>query len=186
MRDRSFSRFAWSAAKPMPINHAPIARAVNVVRAHGHSTATRAFAHTFSRAAINSTGTAAQYAAPRNAAVRGGAMVHAKYESVCSVSRLSCRPARKTRVLAAYRSQRIGRINDRTVGTDASSAMPDRGDAKPSFEDSSQITGRFAKGLLALLERFLHPNVPDARTDQMSPIVFFLAGHDRIQDLPLR
>jgi len=64
--------------------------------------------------------------------------------------------------------------------------MPDRGDAKPSYEDSSQITGRFAKGLLALLERFLHPNVPDARTDQMSPIVFFLAGHDRIQDLPLR
>src|SRR5438309_5672142 len=153
-----------------------VATSVRVVNSQIAGTATRAFAHSFSRAAINSTGTAAQYAAPRNAAVRGGAMVQAKYVSVCSVSRLSCRPARKTRVLAAYRSHRIGRINDRTPGTDASSAMPDRGDAKPSYEDSSQITGRFAKGLIALLERFLHPNVPDARTDQTSPIAFFLAG----------
>src|SRR5437016_6616242 len=90
-----------------------VATSVRVVNNQIAGTATRAFAHTFSRAAINSTGTAAQYAAPRNAAVRGGAMVQAKYVSVCSVSRLSCRPARKTRVLAAYRSHRIGAMTGR-------------------------------------------------------------------------
>src|SRR5437660_6390142 len=36
IRETSFSRFAWSAATPIPMSHAPIARAVRVVRVHGH------------------------------------------------------------------------------------------------------------------------------------------------------
>src|SRR5207247_7451462 len=92
-----------------------VATSVRVVNNQIAGTATRAFAHTVSRAAVNSTGTAAQYADPRNAAVRGGAMVHAKYVSVCSGKTVSCRPARNTKVLAAYRSQRIGAITGRTT-----------------------------------------------------------------------
>src|SRR2546422_7293274 len=46
----------------------------------------------------------------------GGETNHAKYVSVCSVKTVSCKPARKTRTLAAYRSHRIGVINGRTLG----------------------------------------------------------------------
>src|SRR5207245_6009958 len=87
-------------------------------------TATRALAQVDWRAAMTSTGTAAQYDAPRNAPVRGRAIVHAKYVAVWSVKTVSWKPARNTSALAAYRSQRIGAINGRTPGGASKVDMP--------------------------------------------------------------
>src|SRR5256712_11077248 len=75
---------------------------------------------------MTSTGTAAQYDAPRNAPVRGRAIVHAKYVAVWSVKTVSWKPARNTSALAAYRSQRIGAINGRTPGGASNVDMPAR------------------------------------------------------------
>src|SRR2546427_12650300 len=87
-------------------------------------TATRAAAHERCRAAITSTGTAAQYAAPGNTAVMyGGLISHAKYVAVCSENTVSWKPARKTRRLAAYSRYRIHFVSGRTPtagsGTDS-------------------------------------------------------------------
>src|SRR5881409_389519 len=87
-------------------------------------TATRALAQADWRAAMTSTGTAAQYDAPRNAPVRGRTIVHAKNMAVCSVKNVSWRPARNTSALAAYRSHRIGTINGRTPGGASNVEMP--------------------------------------------------------------
>src|SRR2546427_11175700 len=73
---------------------------------------------------MTSTGTAAQYDAPRKAPVTGRAIVHAKYIPVCSVKTVSWRPARNTSALAAYRSHRIGTINGRTPGGASNVDMP--------------------------------------------------------------
>src|SRR5438093_1745818 len=89
---------------------------VRVVKSQIAGTATRASAQERWRAAITSTGTAAQYAAPRNAAVIGGLIFHAKYVSVCSENRVSWSPARKTRRLAAYRRYRIHFVSPRMLG----------------------------------------------------------------------
>src|SRR2546425_5952129 len=96
---------------------------VSVVKSQIDGTATRAPAHEDWRAAITSTGTAAQYAAPRNAAVIGGVTVQAKYVAVCSENTVSWRPARKTRRLAAYRRYRIHGVSGRTTVVVADSIM---------------------------------------------------------------
>src|SRR5437867_5813739 len=92
---------------------------VRVVKSQIAGTATRAWAQVFWRAAMTSTGTAAQYAAPRNAAVIGGTTVHAKYVPVWAENTVSWNPARKTRKLAAYNSHRIHAVKDRTPGEDS-------------------------------------------------------------------
>ena len=74
---------------------------VSVVKSQIAGIAMRAAAQVDWRAAMTSTGTAAQYAAPRNAAVMNGLISHAKYVAVCSENTVSWRPARKTRTLAA-------------------------------------------------------------------------------------
>src|SRR6184192_3905541 len=147
-----------------------VATSVRVVNSQIAGTATRAFAHSFSRAAINSTGTAAQYAAPRNAAVRGGAIVQAKYVSVCSVSRLSCRPARKTRELAAYRSHRIGAMTGRT-----SDAGPG-----PAIGEGSLRT------YFTLQEVLAHPNFAGPGSDSPRPLVLLFVRDAVFEVLPQR
>src|SRR5206468_2029763 len=97
---------------------------VSAVKSQIAGTATRAFAQEDWRAAMTSTGTAAQYDAPRNAPVRGRAIVHAKNVAVCSVKTVSWRPARNTSALAAYRSHRIGAISGRTPGGASNVDMP--------------------------------------------------------------
>src|SRR5437867_13351548 len=97
---------------------------VRVVKSQIAGTATRASAQVRWRAAITSTGTAAQYAAPRNAAVIGGLIVHAKNVAVCSLKTVSWRPARKTRTLAAYRSHRIHLVGGRLLRVGPGSAAP--------------------------------------------------------------
>ena len=89
---------------------------VRVVKSQIAGTATRTSAQLDWRAAMTSTGTAAQYAAPRNAAVMGGLIVHAKYVAVCSENTVSWKPARKTRTLAAYRSHFIMFVSGRMLG----------------------------------------------------------------------
>src|SRR3989442_2000919 len=89
-------------------------------------TATRALAHVDWRAAMTSTGTAAQYDAQEKAPVRGQALVNAKYVAVWSVKTVSWKPARNTSALAAYRSHRIGAINGRTPGGASNVDMPAR------------------------------------------------------------
>ena len=75
---------------------------VSVVKSQIAGIAMRAAAQVDWRAAMTSTGTAAQYAAPTsNAAVMNGLISHAKYVAVCSENTVSWRPARKTRTLAA-------------------------------------------------------------------------------------
>src|SRR3989442_8021443 len=97
---------------------------VSVVKSQIAGTATRALAQVDWRAAMTSTGTAAQYDAPRKAPVRGRAIVHAKYVAVWSVKTVSWKPARNTSALAAYRSHRIGAINGRTPGGASNIDMP--------------------------------------------------------------
>src|SRR5437867_11218533 len=89
---------------------------VSVVKSQIAGIAMRAAAQVDWRAAMTSTGTAAQYAAPRNAAVMNGLISHAKYVAVCSENTVSWRPARKTRTLAAERSNRIQLASGRTPG----------------------------------------------------------------------
>ncbi|TLZ56724.1 MAG: hypothetical protein E6K17_03880 [Methanobacteriota archaeon] len=73
---------------------------------------------------ITSTGTAAQYAAPRNAAVMKGDLIsHAKYAAVCSENTVSWKPARKTRRLAAYRRYRIHFVSGRRPGAGDGTTM---------------------------------------------------------------
>src|SRR5881628_496983 len=94
---------------------------VSVVKIQIAGIAMRAAAQVDWRAAMTSTGTAAQYAAPRNAAVMngdtgGGPIVHAKNVAVSSEKTVSWKPARKTKRLAAYRSRRIHLVSRRTLG----------------------------------------------------------------------
>src|SRR2546422_3239656 len=73
---------------------------VSVVKSQIAGIAMRAAAQVDWRAAMTSTGTAAQYAAPRKAAVMngdagGGAIVHAKNVAGCSEKTVGWRPAGK-------------------------------------------------------------------------------------------
>src|SRR5438876_634953 len=152
---------------------------VSVVKSQIAGTATRALAQIFWRAAISSTGTAAQYAAPRNAAVSGGAMVHAKYVSVCSGKTVSCKPARNTKVLAAYRSQRIGAITGRTPGAGSSTDITRAAmhSAAIRLLLSSSVLREF--GRRPSSEVLAHPDFSDPRSNPLGPFVFLFA-RDRV------
>lgn len=84
-----------------------VATKVRVVKAKTAGTAIRVRVHSLSLAARTSRRKLAKYPPPRNAAVRGGWIVQAKYRSVCSVRMKSWKPARKTSAPATIRSLRI-------------------------------------------------------------------------------
>src|SRR5437016_10094068 len=155
-----------------------VATSVSVVKSQIAGTATRAFAQIVWRAAISSTGTAAQYAAPRNAAVRGGVIVHAKYVSVCSVKTVSCRPARNTRVLAAYRSQRIGAITGRTTEAAPGSDMTGAAMQTAAIKLLRHSMEREFENPVCS-EVLAHPDFSDPRSNPLGPFVFLFA-RDRV------
>src|SRR2546426_6108092 len=97
---------------------------VRAVKSQIAGTAMRPSAQVRWRAAIISTGTAAQYAAPRNAAVMNGGLIsHAKYVAVRSENTVSWKPARKTRRLAAYNRYRIHGVSGRKLVVVVESTM---------------------------------------------------------------
>src|SRR5437879_13805604 len=102
-------------------------------------------------------------------------MVHAKYVFVCSVKTVSWRPARNTRVLAAYRSQRIGAITGRTTGAGSGSVMTGGAMHTRRYQGSSCVSApagpqTVGSGCLA------QADVSDPRSNPLGPLVFLFTG----------